>query len=310
MKDKEFKSIDELINILISRGVNISSSYQRAFVKTSLQKNGYYNVINGYKKLFLDPVKTQENNEDYYKTGTTYEEIYALYDFDKNIRMLFLEYILQVEINIKALIAYIFPQKYSSDNYLLYKNFDTNKKDSYKKITDLISEIQRLISNRSNDPSINHYLINYGYIPLWVLNNILTLGIISKFYSLMKQPERQYLSKKFKMSDSELESALFYLTKVRNFCAHDNRLYCFRNSTQYIDTKHHIKLNIQHKANGEYMYGKRDMFATLIILNDLLSKNEYKKLLKRLNKLLNNFTNKLNVLSEQDILSSLVFPSK
>ena len=39
--------------------------------------------------------------------------------------------------------------------------------------------------------------MTYGYLPLWVLNNILTLGTISKFYSLMKQNERQTISKIF-----------------------------------------------------------------------------------------------------------------
>ena len=62
--------------------------------------------------------------------------------------------------------------------------------------------------------------MTYGYLPLWVLNNILTLGTISKFYSLMKQNERQTVSKIFRLSDNELESILTYVSSVRNFRAH------------------------------------------------------------------------------------------
>ena len=52
--------------------------------------------------------------------------------------------------------------------------------------------------------------MTYGYLPLWVLNNILTLGTISKFYSLMKQNERQTISKIFR----RITVALLSLSKV------------------------------------------------------------------------------------------------
>lgn len=97
------------------------------------------------------------------------------------------------------MIAYYFPQEHSETYYLIYKNFDTNRKDANKNITGLIAELQKQISSRASDPSIAHYLQKYGYVPLWVLNNILTLGTISKFYSLMQQKERQEISKTFQL---------------------------------------------------------------------------------------------------------------
>lgn len=124
----------------------------------------------------------------------------------------------------------------------------------------------------------------------------------------MQQQDRQYVSKTFHIPDDELESALFYLSKVRNFCAHGNRLYCFRNSKPFIDTKYHAELSIPRAKSGEYEYGKRDMFATMIILKQLLAKNEYKTLLKQTNKLLRDLGCKLTVLNESDILNSLGFP--
>ena len=51
------------------------------------------------------------------------------------------------------------------------------------------------------------------------------------------------------------------------------------------------------------------MFATLIILKFLLSKNEYKSLLKQLNKYIHDLCSHMNVLTEQDILNSLGFPA-
>lgn len=306
MQDKEFKTTDELIELLISRGVNISTSAQKSFCKKGLQRFGYYNIINGYKNLFLDT--TSSLNEDKYKPGTTFDEIYFLFKFDKHLRSLFFRYTLEVETNIKSLIAYVFSQKYGHDNYLLYTNFDTQKRNAYKNISQLIADIQHAISSRSSDPCISHYLTNYGYVPLWVLNNILTFGNISKFYSMMKQPDRQYVSKVFRITDEQLESSLFYLSKIRNLCAHGNRLYCFRSKAPLIDTKYHDALNIP-KNKNEYAYGKRDMFATMIILKFLLPKNEYKTLLKQVNKYIHDLCTHINVITEQDILNSLGFPT-
>lgn len=303
MADKIFKTHDELIALLISRGVDISTPAQRSFAKKVLQHEGYYNLVNGYNKLFL----ISKTPDDTYKPGTTMEEIYSLYTFDKKLRSLFLKYILQVETNIKSLIAYVFPKKYSHNNYLLYSNFDTTQQGASKTIPDLISDIQRQVSSRSSDPSICHYLTNYGYIPIWVLNNILTLGTISKFYSLMKQKDRQDISKTFRILDTELKSALFYLSKVRNICAHGNRLYCFRNRDPFTNTDLHAHLCIP-KINNEYIYGKRDLFAVMIILKKLLPKNDYNTFIKMVSKNISDLTSKLKVLTEADILNSLGFP--
>ena len=49
--DKEFSSINEQIYKLKSRGLIINNSNK---TKKILQKENYYNLINGYKELFLD----------------------------------------------------------------------------------------------------------------------------------------------------------------------------------------------------------------------------------------------------------------
>lgn len=245
---------------------------------------------------------------DKFKDGTTVDEIYYLCCFDKKLRSIILRNILQIETNIKNLIAYSFSEKYGHDNYLKYGNFDIAQKDAAKNITALIAEIQKQISSRVSDPSIRHYLSEHGYIPLWVLNNILTLGTISKFYSLMKQPERQEISKIFNLQDKQLISILTYLSSVRNICAHGNRLYCFRTKRPLVDMGLHSELGIPQNANGEFQYGKRDLFAIMIIFKILLSRNEFRIVIKQVNNELRTLQNKLRILSESDVLECMGFP--
>lgn len=302
MNDKSFKTLDELINILESRGIVFNHPYDKGYAKKHLQRIGYYTLINGYSSLF-------QSEKDVYISGTTIKEIIALYVFDQKLREILLQHIFPLETNIKSLVAYYFPQHHKETNYLNYSNFDTSKKDSSKNITALISDIQRQIASRVTDPCISHYLKKYGYIPLWVLNNILTLGTISKFYSLMKQDERQEIAKIFKLQDSELESALTYISSVRNFCAHGNRLYCYRSKRPLCDTSLHKQIGIQKPSTGEYENGKRDLFAVLIIFKLMLSPTDFNGCINQVDAAINKLYTKVNVINKAVILDSLGFPA-
>lgn len=198
--------------------------------------------------------------------------------------------------------------KFILSTNMLYNNFDTNKRDADQNITTVISEFQKQIASRAKDPSISHYLKKYGYVPLWVLNNILTLGQISKFYSILKQPDRQKISKIFQITDNQLESTLFYLSSVRNFCAHGNRLYCFRTKRPLIDFSAHASLNIPKSDGHEYDYGKRDLFAAMIALRYVLPKSDYLKLIKEIYRLFSIIRPKLATINETDILKEMGFP--
>lgn len=110
------------------------------------------------------------------------------------------------------------------------------------------------------------------------------------------------------MSDAELESALFYLSKIRNFCAHGNRLYCFRSKAPIITTKWHLQMDLPKNESGEYLLGKRDLLAAVLLLKSLLSKTEFKRFVKNIHHELDVLRISLKVLSEQNILSAMGFP--
>ena len=119
MTVKDFKTYDEQIDLLASRGISLSTSDQRGRAKKILQHEGYYNLINGYKKMFLVP-PSEDARQDYvetYKTGTTIDEIHALYLFDQKLREAIFPFVLKIETNIKSLIAYYFPKEHGYANY-------------------------------------------------------------------------------------------------------------------------------------------------------------------------------------------------
>ena len=301
--EKVFKTFDELIDLLAERGVDLDGKAKRNYALKVLEKHGYYNIINGYNKLFL-----VDDGSEMFKEGTTIDEINALFQFDRVLRNIFFRYIVEVETSIKSLVAHYFSEIHGYKNYLVYTNFNTSLRDSESKIMSLIADIHHQTAHRSTDPSIAHYLKNHGYIPLWVLNNILTLGTISKFYSLMLPAERQKVSKHFEMLDVDLENALLYISQVRNFCAHGNRIYCFRTKATLVNTDFHEELGIQKNDENEYIYGKRDLFACLIALKKILSKNDFRRMKKELSMSIKTLSKKLQILTENEILGEMGFP--
>lgn len=98
---KEFKSTNELIEILNSKGVSIKDENN---VRYLIEKHSYYSIVNSYKWIF----KIGEN----YKDNASFEEIFAMYKFDKNLKIIMLKYILEIEAVIKTKIANLFAEKY------------------------------------------------------------------------------------------------------------------------------------------------------------------------------------------------------
>lgn len=231
---KEFSTANEQIYKLRSRGLIIIN---RTKAKRLLQKENYYNLINGYKDLFID--KSYIGNDEKYLKNTSITEIYALYSFDRELRNLFIRYILEIENNLKSVIAHDFSKKYGHDNYLKIDNFDTTVKTWEKNktaaqkigdVADLIAGLQREISNqlRKNNSMISHHILEYGYIPFWVLINTLSFGTVSIFYSYLKQKDQNDIGRVFQIKPDEMNNLLAVLTIYRNACAHDERLYCLK----------------------------------------------------------------------------------
>ena len=80
---------------------------------------------------------------------------------------------------------------------------------------------------------------------------------------------------------NEMGKMLAVMTKFRNVCAHNDRLYDFHTKDAILDRGIHERLQPE-KRQGRYVYGKNDLFALLISLKLLLSEDEFKALFHNL----------------------------
>ena len=299
--EKTFKTIDEQIEILKSKNI-IINNYDKAY--RMLSKNNYYYLINGYKDLFLDKTSKKEK----YIENTKLEEIYAVYEFDKKIKINFLKYLLLIENEIDTYIAYEFSMVYGHKNYLVPKNFDYSKikKGLIEKfINDVNLEIQYQYKN-SNEMII-HYIDKYKYIPLWVLVRVLSFGKISRFYSLMKSKEQNTISKKYNLRINEFKIILHNLTLVRNICAHDEKLYDIKMKNRISNNIYHKKMKIENKK-GNYQYGTRDLFSVVIILKLLLGKEQFSNFYIEMVKNIELLKKELTTINIDKVMNKMGFP--
>lgn len=317
----EFKTANQQMKKLRRRGMNVATKNKKI-----LEKENYYKIINGYKSLFLD--NTYTGPDEKYKVGTDFEELYAMYIFDNEIRHLFLKYILSIENNIKSVMSHEFSRKYGCDNYLKESNFNTvltsreraNGKTQAQKlgeVADLVANIQKEISKQlsKNNSMISHSMLNHGYVPFWILVNTLTLGTVSTFYSYMKQVDQNDVGRKFNLIPKQMSSILFVLSIYRNACAHNERFYNLKalkrnlQPNMIMDCSIHSTLGIPRDLSGNYINGKNDLFAVVIIFKLMLSKSNFNKFFSSLKQEIDKLNRQLHTVGVNDVLKEMGFPS-
>lgn len=119
-----------------------------------------------------------------------------------------------------------------------------------------------------------HPIRDCSAIPLWVLLNVLTIGQLSKIYESQKGRVQIKVCRDFgPLKVNEMGKLLAVMTKFRNVCAHNDRLFDFRTKDAVCDMNIHERLQIAQKS-GRYQYGKNDLYAQTIILKLLLPEDE------------------------------------
>jgi abortive infection bacteriophage resistance protein len=271
VRTKQFKTLAEQIEILRSKGLVINDE---AYAKEVLLKENYL-FLTGYRHVFYrSPIDRR------YIEGTTFEELYSLFVFDRNLRSIFFKNILIIENNLKSIVSYQLSKKYGYKEkyYMNPKNFNTEKY-KMRQVNDVIHKMKRQIRIKSRQHlATMHYLENYGFIPLWVLVKVLSFGIISELYSILKPEDQIAIAEYYDLDPNTLSVYLSMIANYRNLCAHEDIL--FQNKTQQMigDTRYHLALNIP-ITDDEYVYGKNDLFALVIIMKAMLTDNEFSKMI-------------------------------
>ncbi len=271
---KEFKTIDEQVEILKRKGLIIEDEEE---TKEILLRENYF-FINGYRLLLMNSYSDKT-----FVKGSTFKELYALFLFDRSMRNIIFKYLLIIENQLKSITSYQLSKKYGyqEKDYLNPKNF-TEDRSKIRRVKDLIEKMKRQVRiNGTKHNATLHYIKNYGYVPMWVLVKVLSFGIVCELYSVLKKEDQIEIASVFNVSTEYLEDFLPILANYRNLCAHEDIMFDHKTEKVIPDTEYHEKLNI-FKMDDEYIYGKNDIFAVIIMLKYLLRKDDFRIMLKEI----------------------------
>jgi len=180
-----------------------------------------------------------------------------------------MKYILKVERKLHSVLSYHFTQVFGENQsaYLNPNNYNYITKNQ-KEIKKLIKKLKYCANENTHYNYFNYHRNKYTNVPLWVLVIALPLGSVSKMYKYSKLSMQSKICKDFdNLNERQLEQILSVMTKFRNVCAHGERLFSYRTTDSIGDLLLHKKLAIP-KKNSNYIYGKNDLFAVVISLNN------------------------------------------
>jgi abortive infection bacteriophage resistance protein len=242
----------EQINILKTRGLIVDNEARALDV---LQNISYYRLSAYYLPFQL--------GRDAFKKGTHFDDIVALYEFDRHLRDMLWDAIESIEISVRTQITYHLAHTYGVFGYVNAQNF--HKKFKHAEWMGKLAEN----INRSHEVFIKHYHEKYTEetnLPIWMVTEVAPFGQLSQlFHGLQKKDKQAIAHMKYALDQLLLTSWLHTLSYIRNLCAHHARVW-----NRTVSIKPMIPRNEQawQKINNQ------KIFFVLLIIKKLMSMTE------------------------------------
>jgi Abortive infection bacteriophage resistance protein len=242
--------------------------------KKILVRNGYFNIINGYK----EPFTSGKTNGHYnYIPNTSIDEIYTVKQFDDSLRSFFLQRITQVEEEVRTLAGYKFDATNDAGRTHWY---DVNAYAPTKNIQERMKAISSAYSelSRSRLDYVKFYMDNHQHIPTWIMIKVINFATFIKILECGKTEVSHALCELYDLIDCRgypnvklLTGSLHWFRHVRNSCAHNERIYCLSGSKNSRIKERYISDLSPHYRREE----EKKIFDLIVYFKYYLPNNEY-----------------------------------
>jgi abortive infection bacteriophage resistance protein len=282
---KPFLSVADQVKLLQSRGLAISNLEA---AHACLERIGYYR-LSGYwypfrkSHLSVNPVtqtplldlagKRVIVVEDEFRPGSTFQQVMALYVFDKLLRLIFLDAIERVEIALRVDLALLLGQRSPlahrdplqfSTSFRRRNSTGSSEHDKW---------LERLDSSylKSNEEFVKHFKIKYPRVPppIWVAIELWDFGMLSVLLGGLTPADKSLLASKYLLPRPELlHSLVRNINNIRNICAHHSRLWNRSPADRLSPTKRGEIPLLDHLAMDKN--GQSRVYATAAFIQFLL----------------------------------------
>ncbi|MDD2711079.1 MAG: Abi family protein [Verrucomicrobiae bacterium] len=210
---KSPKSHREQLDILKSRGLTV---LDESFALHCLEHHNYYRL-----SAYRFPLSV-EKNSDQFLPGTTFDQLWGLYCFDRQLRLLVMEAVKRLEVSVRSHWAYVLAHAHGIQAYENPQVFH-NPQRHHNALARLDEELER-----SEEVFVAHHRKKYGMNrpPIWAACEIMSFGLLSRFYeNIRRDRDRKEIARAFGLFQENLKSLLEHAVYVRNLCAHHARLW-------------------------------------------------------------------------------------
>lgn len=181
-------------------------------------------VVNYYRLSgYLYPFR--QRNSDEFISGTTLDEVWQRYTFDRHLRLLVIDGIERIEVSVKTQLVYEFSHLYGAFGHLDIINLPKIKQRKYNALINRIKEE----TDRSNEIFVKHFFNKYGdkhqYLPLWMTAELMSFGTMLTFFRAVSPAVKRKIAAFYNIPYQLLFKWLIVLNGVRNTCAHHGRLW-------------------------------------------------------------------------------------
>ena len=254
---KKALSYSEQADLLISRNLLADKTELEEF----LRANNYYR-LSGYWFHYL-------NENDQFRENTTLEIIKKNYNFDCELRTIIYRQIEFIEINLKTSIIYNFAHNCGPFGYFDRNNLPNLKDYQYTKLIESFKDVY----DKSKEPFVYAFKAKYGdtheNLPIWMLSELMTFGMIMNFYDGMKKRQKKEIALIYNLNSEVLFSWILTINTYRNIIAHYGRIWRrqIMMRAQMPSIKYHEDWHTPKPVNMRSVYG------ILTVMNFFNNKN-------------------------------------
>lgn len=259
--------------------------------KKILIRAGYFNIINGYKTPFTCGTDSDGNHN--YIPDTSIDQIYRVKLFDDSLRSLLLKYITQIEEEVRTLTGYKFDD---CNGYGSIAWYDTSAYSPDSTLQNKMGTISKAYNelSRSQLDYVKFYMENHKKIPTWIMIKVVNFSTFIDVINYGKTEVSHSICKLYDMVDEDehpmvklLIGSLHWLRRIRNSCAHNERIYCLsRSINQNRSTGRIIEKYFRSLRRAYTRDREQRIFDLLIYFKYYLPYKEYQQFISELKEML------------------------
>lgn len=217
MFEKKTLTISEQIAQLKKRGLQI---HENDNPEHYLGHIGYYRLAGYWWPMQEDKVN------HIFKPNSHFSNVIALYNFDRELRLLIFDSIEKIEISLRTKLIYHLSHEFDPwwfQNTSLF----SDSRELIKTLASIDEEIERSKDAFIKEHKKKHH-DDLRFPPAWKTLELTSLGSLSKLYGNLKNTikSKDVIAEEFgTVNHTFLPSWLQSITQIRNYCAHHSRLW-------------------------------------------------------------------------------------